>query len=200
LSQRARSDLTLDPTWAIASRVVQKAAVVQGDRSVLLEVEHPGYEAARAVLARIAEIEKSPEHVHTYRLSDLALFNAAASGVRAEEAIEGLRSISRFEVPSVVEHEIRDRIARYGTCALHDHPSDPQLLRLSVREPFIRERLARERKLAGMLQPCPDGFLTAIENRGSAAGTNADPPTSRRRDRSEVSSLAAHTKSEDDDR
>ena len=61
----------------------ERAAIVQGDRSVLLEVEHPAYEEARTVLARFAEIEKSPEHVHTYRLSDLALWNAAAAGATA---------------------------------------------------------------------------------------------------------------------
>ena len=118
-----------------------RAAIVQGDRSVLLEVDHPAYEDARQILARYAEIEKSPEHVHTYRLSDLALWNAAAAGATADDVVTGLRAISRFDVPSHVEHEIRDRIARHGVCSLHDHPLDPSLLRLSVREPFVRDRL-----------------------------------------------------------
>ena len=65
-----------------------RAAVVQGDRSILLEVDHPDYERARELLARCAEIEKSPEHIHTYRLSDLALWNAAAAGVTADEVID----------------------------------------------------------------------------------------------------------------
>ncbi len=108
-----------------------RAATIQGDRSVLLEVDHPGYEDARAILARYAEIEKSPEHVHTYRLSDLALWNAAEAGATAAQILEGLASISRFPIPSHVEHEIRDRLGRHGVCSLHDHPTDPRVLRLA---------------------------------------------------------------------
>ncbi|AKF09565.1 DNA repair helicase XPB [Sandaracinus amylolyticus] len=143
-----------------------RAAVVQGDRSVLLEVDHPGYEAARQILARFAEIEKSPEHVHTYRLSDLALWNAASAGARADEVIEGLRAISRYDVPASVEHEIRDRMARHGVCSLHDHPSDPALLRLAVRERFVRERLAGDKKAGAILRPAPDGFVLDVAHRG----------------------------------
>lgn len=144
----------------------ERAAIVQGDRSVLLEVDHPGYEEARAVLARFAEIEKSPEHVHTYRLSDLSLWNAASAGATADHVIDGLRRISRFALPSLVEHEIRDRMARFGICSLHDHPVDPARLRLAVRERFVRERLAGDKKVAPLLSPCPDGFLIDLPNRG----------------------------------
>ncbi|MGE0785090.1 MAG: DNA repair helicase XPB [Sandaracinaceae bacterium] len=144
----------------------ERPAIVQSDRSVLLEVDHPRYEEAREVLARFAELEKSPEHVHTYRLGDLALWNAASAGLGADEIIEGLTAISRYEVPSLVMHEIRDRMARYGVCSLHDHPSDPSRLRLAVREPFVRERLAGEKKAAEILSPCPDGFLLDVIHRG----------------------------------
>jgi len=129
-------------------------------------VDHPRYEEARAVLARFAELEKSPEHVHTYRLSDLALWNAASSGATAKEIVAGLGGISRFALPSIVVHEIEDRLARHGVCALHDHPTEPSTLRLSVREAFVRERLAADRKVAALLAPCPDGFLVATEHRG----------------------------------
>jgi DNA excision repair protein ERCC-3 len=143
-----------------------RAVIVQGDRSVLVEVDHPDYERARALLARFAEIEKSPEHVHTYRLSDLALWNAAAAGLSAAEIIEALRAISRFEVPSLVEHEIRDRIARHGVCSLHDYKPDPSVLRLAVRDTFVRDRLAGDRKASVLLRPCPDGFLLEAAHRG----------------------------------
>ena len=81
----------------MSTKPSERAAIIQGDRSVLLEVDHPAYEEARVVLARFAEIEKSPEHVHTYRLSDLALWNAAAAGATSTEIIEGLRTISTLE-------------------------------------------------------------------------------------------------------
>lgn len=143
-----------------------RAAIVQGDRSVLLEVDHPGYDEAREVLARIAELEKSPEHVHTYRLSDLALWNAASRGLKADGVIDDLRGISRFELPSVVEHEIRDRMSRHGVCVLHDYPRDPTRLRLAVHERFVRERLAGDKKSGPILSPCPDGFLVEVRHRG----------------------------------
>ena len=96
-----------------------RPAIVQGDRTVLLEVEHPAYEPARDLLARFAELERSPEHVHTYRLSALALWNAAVQGVTADQVVAGLASISRFEILGHVEHEIRDLMARYGVCRIH---------------------------------------------------------------------------------
>jgi len=88
----------------------EPAAIVQGDRSVLVDVDHPGYETARKVLAVFAEIEKSPEHVHTYRVSDLSLWNAAASGVKPEAVVEGLRSISRYPIPEHLEQEVIERM------------------------------------------------------------------------------------------
>jgi len=126
-----------------------RPAVVQGDRTVLLEVEHPAYEQARDLLARFAELERSPEHVHTYRLSALALWNAAAQGVSADEIIAGLRAISRFELPGHVVHEIADLVGRHGVCRLVDGP-DPRQLRLEVSSDLLRARLIRDPKLA----PC----------------------------------------------
>lgn len=72
-----------------------RPAIIQGDRTVLLEVDHPAYDAGRDILSRFAELERSPEHVHTYRLSALALWNAAALGVTIAEVLDGLRAISR---------------------------------------------------------------------------------------------------------
>jgi DNA excision repair protein ERCC-3 len=144
----------------------ERAAIVQGDRSVLLEVDHPAYEDARQVLARYAEIEKSPEHVHTYRVSDLSLWNAASAGAKADEIVEGLRRISRFELPHIVEHEIRDRLARFGVCELSDTP-DPARLTLTVKDAFLRDRLRGERKVQALLEEAGEGgFTIATAHRG----------------------------------
>lgn len=129
-----------------------RAAIVQGDRSVLVEVDHPAYEEARAFLVRCAEIEKSPEHVHTYRLTDLSLWNAASTGMTAEQVIEGLRRIARFAIASHLEHEVRDRMARWGQVRLEDVPEDPTLLRLRVGAPALLARLAGEKKVAPLLE------------------------------------------------
>ncbi len=133
---------------------------------MLVELDHPGYDAAREVLARFAEIEKSPEHVHTYRISDLSLWNAAAGGIKAEAVVEGLRAISRFPVPGHIEHEIRERMDRHGLCSLHDVPRDPHFLRLAVAEAHVREHLAADRRAGEWLEPCPDGFLLHRSARG----------------------------------
>lgn len=142
-----------------------RPAIVQGDRTVLLEVEHAGYEHARDVLARFAELERSPEHVHTYRLSALALWNAAALGVTADEVVDGLAAISRFELPGHVVTEIRDLMSRHGACRLVDGP-DPATLVLELRDPAIRARAEREPKLASLVRRAGDQYLVAVVDRG----------------------------------
>ena len=141
-------------------------AIIQGDRTVLLEVDHPRYEEGRDVLSRFAELERSPEHVHTYRLSALALWNAAALGVTTEEVLGGLAAISRFALPGHVEHEIRDLMARHGVCRLVDGP-DPKTLVLHVASDAIRSRLAREPKLAALVAPAGDHFQVPVAHRGA---------------------------------
>ena len=92
--------------------------IVQSDRTVLLEVSNSDYEAARDHLARFAELEKSPEYIHTYRISPLSLWNAAAAGIEADEIIEGLRIFAKYPLPDNVVFEIRDAIGRYGRVRL----------------------------------------------------------------------------------
>jgi DNA excision repair protein ERCC-3 len=144
-----------------------RAAIVQGDRSVLVEVDHPGYEFARDRLARFAEIEKSPEHVHTYRVSDLSLWNAASAGTSADDVIAALHEISRFEVPSHVAHEVRDRMNRFGVCALVDLPGDTTRLRLEVSDRFLAERLVTEKKAARFLTRESGAFTLETAHRGA---------------------------------
>lgn len=145
----------------------QRAAIVQGDRSVLLEVEHADHDRCRDLLIRFAEIEKSPEHVHTYVISDLSLWNAAATGATADEVVAAIDAISRFEVPSHVIHEVRDRMARHGVCSLHDVPGDASVLELRVKESLIASRLGAEGKINGMLVPAGEAsFRIAARDRG----------------------------------
>ena len=92
--------------------------IVQSDKSILLEVENPCYEEARDLIARFSELVKSPEHIHTYRISNLSLWNAAASGMTVESILKALRRHSKYEVPSNVETDIIDYISRYGRLKL----------------------------------------------------------------------------------
>src|SRR5258707_3613491 len=92
--------------------------IVQSDRSILLEVDHPLHAEARDVLAQFAELEKSPEHIHTYRLSPLSLWNAAAGGMNAQMILELLRQYSKYDIPSNIIVDIREYISRYGRLKL----------------------------------------------------------------------------------
>src|SRR6188474_2605870 len=92
--------------------------IVQGDRSVLMEVDNPRYAAARDALAPFAELEKSPEHIHTYRLTPLSLWNAAAAGLTAEAMLDVLRRFSKFPLPGNLATDIAELVARYGRVRL----------------------------------------------------------------------------------
>jgi len=92
--------------------------IVQSDRTLLLEVDHPLHAEARDALAQFAEIEKSPEHIHTYRLSPLSLWNAAAGGMDAQSVLDLLTLYSKYPIPSNVAVDIREYISRYGRLKL----------------------------------------------------------------------------------
>jgi len=92
--------------------------IVQSDRSILLEVDHPQYDVARDAVAQFAELEKSPEHIHTYRLSPLSLWNAAAGGLSAQTILEVLASYSKYDIPSNIAFDIREYTSRYGRIKL----------------------------------------------------------------------------------
>src|SRR5216684_2853187 len=92
--------------------------IVQSDRTILLEVDHPQHAEARDALAQFAELEKSPEHIHTYRLSPLSLWNAAAGGMSAQEILELLMRYSKYDIPSNITVDIREYVSRYGRVKL----------------------------------------------------------------------------------
>ena len=92
--------------------------IVQSDRTILLEVDHPQHAEARDAVAQFAELEKSPEHIHTYRLSPLSLWNAAAGGMDAQEIIGLLTRYSKYDIPSNIVFDIREYISRYGRIKL----------------------------------------------------------------------------------
>lgn len=92
--------------------------IVQSDRSILLEVDHPLHAEARDALAQFAEIEKSPEHIHTYRISPLSLWNAAAAGFSPDHIIESLTQFSKYDIPANIITDIYDYMKRYGRLKL----------------------------------------------------------------------------------
>ena len=118
--------------------------IVQSDRSILVEVDNPRYEEARDALAPFAELEKSPEHIHTYRLTDLSLWNAAAAGMDADEMVGVLVLYSKFPLPGNLEVEINDRVSRYGRLQLRRINGE---LRLICADRPLLEELIRQKAL-----------------------------------------------------
>ncbi len=102
--------------------------VVQSDRTVLLEVQNPLYEEARDLLARFAELEKSPEYLHTYRITPLSLWNAASAGLSAAEIIAALETYSKYDLPGNIRVEVADQVSRYGRIRLVRQGDDLALL------------------------------------------------------------------------
>jgi DNA excision repair protein ERCC-3 len=102
--------------------------IVQSDKSVLLEVDNPRYEDARDSLARFAELVKSPEYVHTYRVTPLSLWNAAAMGMTPGEVTSALEEFAKYPIPSNIEREIIDYMSRYGQLSLYKEGPDLLLL------------------------------------------------------------------------
>lgn len=92
--------------------------IVQGDRSLLLDVHAPLAEECRNALIPFAELEKSPEHLHTYKLSPLSLWNAASAGFTAENAIEVLQKFARYDVPQSIVMWIKEISSRFGKIKL----------------------------------------------------------------------------------
>ena len=139
--------------------------IVQGDRTVLVEVDNPKYSEARDALAPFAELEKSPEHIHTYRLSDLSLWNAAAAGLSADDMIVVLQKYSKFPVPMNLLTEISERVERYGRVKLVKH--EEQLKLVCADKPLLEE-LARQPKLREYLGKRLDAksFLVEPGHRG----------------------------------
>ena len=141
-------------------------AIVQSDRTVLLEVAHPDFDRARATLTRFAELEKSPEHVHTYRISAVSLWNAAAAGLRADDIAATLVELSRYDVPQAVLADVRDLCARYGRLRLVE--GEAGLLRLVCDEPALLAEVARADPVAKLLRgrPRPTEATLAAPARG----------------------------------
>jgi DNA excision repair protein ERCC-3 len=98
--------------------IPQNPLIVQSDRTALLEVDNPRYEACRDQLAAFCELIKSPEHIHTYRLTPLSLWNARAAGMTAEAMVGVLQEYSKYDVPGNILHDIRDYVGRYGRLKL----------------------------------------------------------------------------------
>lgn len=125
--------------------------IVQGDGKVLLETKHPKYEEVRDFLSRFAELETSPEHLHTYRIHPLTLWNAASSGMTRAQIVDGLLSFSKFDVPPDVLTQVGETIERYGLVKLTIHPEDSKLLRLEFATAYVAKLVGQVKQVKELL-------------------------------------------------
>ncbi len=123
--------------------------IVQSDKTVLLEIDHPQAGAARAAIAPFAELERAPEHVHTYRVTPLALWNARAAGHDAEQVVDALVTYSRYPVPQPLLVDIVDTMGRFGRLQLTKSPAHG--LTLVSLDRAVLEEVLRHKKIAPML-------------------------------------------------
>ena len=134
--------------------------IVQSDKTVLLEVDHEQAHEARAALAPFAELERAPEHIHTYRITPLALWNAKAAGHDAEQAVHVLESYSRFPVPQALLVDVAETMSRYGRVHISKSPAHGLILESA--EKAIIEELVRHKKIGGMLGARIDEHTVAV--------------------------------------
>ena len=123
--------------------------IVQSDKTLLLDIDHPLSNECRRAIASFAELEKSPEHIHTYRLTSLGLWNARAAGLDAEHVIDQLLKYSRFAVPHALLLDISDTMSRYGRLRLESHPVHG--LTLVSSDAAVLREVTRGKKVAPML-------------------------------------------------
>jgi DNA excision repair protein ERCC-3 len=123
--------------------------IVQSDKTLLLEIDHERAQDCRKAIAPFAELERSPEHVHTYRLTPLGLWNARAAGHDAEQVVDTLLEFSRYAVPHTLLVDIAETMARYGRLRLEKHPTHGLVLSSTDRP--VLEEVLRAKKIQPML-------------------------------------------------
>jgi DNA excision repair protein ERCC-3 len=123
--------------------------IVQSDKTLLLDIDHPMSTECRRDIAPFAELERSPEHIHTYRLTPLGLWNARAAGHDAEQVIDTLIKYSRYAVPHSILIDVAETMSRYGRLRLEMDPVHGLIL--ITTDTAVLEEVIRAKKIAPLL-------------------------------------------------
>ena len=145
-----------------------KPLIVQRDLTVLLDASSPEAVDARVALARFAELERAPEHVHTYRMTPLSLWNAASTGMSADEVVDVLRTYASHPVAPSLLHRVADQLRRYGRVRLV-RDFDSGGLALVVDEPVLLAELHADEDVASLTGQRLDGNRVAVRLRDRGA-------------------------------
>ena len=147
--------------------------IVQSDGSILLDLHCPDAEKARGHLSGFAELVSSPEHMHTYRVNDLTLWNAAAAGLDTGAILSSLETWSRYGIPGSLRFRISEALGRWGSLSLEPGSIDSELI-LRVHDIALRPELEARRELRQLIMPHPAEpycFTLAAIDRGTLKQT-----------------------------
>jgi len=151
--------------------IPSKALIVQSDRTLLLDVHSEDAEEARQAIMPFAELEKSPEHIHTYRITPLSLWNAASAGFKPQDIVRTLNEFSRYRIPAGIAEGFSDIMSRYGKIRMvHGKGDDdalPEKLLLLVEDEAIRAEIGAVKALEKYLIREENGFLLNLADRGT---------------------------------
>ena len=128
--------------------------IVQSDLTVLVDVASPRYAEARDALARFAELVKSPEHIHTYKISPLSIWNACAAGTSIDDITGALSEYSRYPIAASVITQTRDFAGRFGRVRIERDLRNPlaEYLLVHASDAILAEELAHGKFLAPLRQ------------------------------------------------
>lgn len=134
--------------------------IVQSDKTLLLEIDHELASECRHAIAPFAELERAPEHIHTYRITPLGLWNARAAGHDAEFVVDALLKYSRYPVPHALLVDVAETMARYGRLSLHSHPTHGLVLESS--DNSVLEEVLRSKKVQPLVGKRIDESTVAV--------------------------------------
>jgi DNA excision repair protein ERCC-3 len=134
--------------------------IVQSDKTLLLDIDHPLSVECRRAIAPFAELERAPEHMHTYRLTNLGLWNARAAGHDAEMVIDTLIKYSRYAVPHALLIDIAEQMSRYGRLRLEADPVHGLIM--VTTDTAVLEEVIRAKKIAPLLGARIDNETIAV--------------------------------------
>ncbi|MCL2762313.1 MAG: DEAD/DEAH box helicase [Treponema sp.] len=141
--------------------------IVQSDKTLLLDVHTEKAEQARAAIIPFAELEKSPEHMHTYRITPLSLWNAASAGFSPADIVKALVQYSRYQIPSGIIEGFSDTMSRYGKIKMRAAAENDTMLFLEIADPAVRAEVEALKSLEKYVHKTGDGFMLRLVDRGS---------------------------------
>ena len=141
-----------------------KPLILQSDFSLLLDVHNPLFDEARARLSAFAELEKSPEHIHTYRMTPLSLWNAASAGLPAESILETLSRYSRFPVPPAVRAYIESTVSKFGKIVLIDGGEGK--IEIQIEDERVRREILSQKTIIRLIAEENGKLFVSLLNRG----------------------------------